>query len=219
MKTYLFFAYREWAINIYQWLSNNGDSWKLITVDKFCNKEIIDDIKPDIIFFVGWSWVVPKEITDAYPCLCLHPSPLPKYRGGSPIQNQIINGETDSAATIFKMGDEMDAGDIIKQSPLSLDGYLDDILNRIEAVGRNLLYEIIEDYTWDAVQGKVQDDSVATWYPRRRPEYSELRPIDLTEFSAKQIYDMVRCLQPPYPEVFINCKEGKLILEKVRYEL
>ena len=50
----------------------------------------------------------------------LHPSPLPKYRGGSPIQNQIIRGVVDSMVTIFVMNDKIDAGDIIAQSPFLL---------------------------------------------------------------------------------------------------
>ena len=45
----------------------------------------------------------------------LHPSPLPKYRGGSPIQNQIINGESKSAVTLFKINNKIDQGDIIYQ--------------------------------------------------------------------------------------------------------
>ena len=45
----------------------------------------------------------------------LHPSPLPKFRGGSPIQNQIIRGEKISAVTIFKINKIIDGGDIYFQ--------------------------------------------------------------------------------------------------------
>ena len=69
----------------------------------------------------------------------LHPSPLPKYRGGSPIQNQIINGEKNSAVTLFKMTRNLDDGDIYKQIPFSLKGSLDDIFNRIIKLGYWLL--------------------------------------------------------------------------------
>ena len=45
----------------------------------------------------------------------LHPSPLPKFRGGSPIQNQIIRGKKISAVTIFKINKIIDGGDIYFQ--------------------------------------------------------------------------------------------------------
>ena len=56
-----------------------------------------------------------------------HPSPLPKFRGGSPIQNQIINGKSDSAVSIFKISEKLDEGDIIYQKYLSLEGELSKI--------------------------------------------------------------------------------------------
>ena len=49
---------------------------------------------------------------------------LPKYRGGTPLQNQIINDDLDSAVTIFKMTSVMDAGPICSQEYLSLRGDL-----------------------------------------------------------------------------------------------
>jgi len=51
---------------------------------------------------------VPIELIDEYDCYCIHPSDLPKYRGGSPIQNQIIDGVKDSAVTLFKMDYDLD---------------------------------------------------------------------------------------------------------------
>ncbi len=219
MKTYLYFGYREWAINIFNRIRKTGGNWELCTRPALCNKEFIDEIKPDIIFFYGWSWKVADDIIDAYPCLCLHPSPLPKYRGGSPIQNQIINGETESAVTIFKMGKGIDDGHIIKQHPMSLEGYLCDIFDRMVEIGERLTWQIIESYNWDVVQGKPQDESDASYCYRRNPTQSEIFPESFQMVSAELIYDMVRCLQHPYPEVFIKCKTGKLILERVRYEI
>ena len=75
----------------------------------------IDEIarfSPDLVLFYGWSDIIASEIISEYSCLMLHPSPLPKYRGGSPIQNQIINGEVDSAVSIFLMDEGIDTGPI-----------------------------------------------------------------------------------------------------------
>ena len=60
-----------------------------------------------------------------------HEAPLPKFRGGSPLQNQIIRGITKTKTTAFIMNEEIDAGDIILQKDLSLDGSIEDIFFRM----------------------------------------------------------------------------------------
>jgi methionyl-tRNA formyltransferase len=220
MKTYLFFAYRDWATNIFRRISEIEENCILLTNPNLCNKADIDDIKPDIIFFYGWSWIVPQSILNEYLCLCLHPSPLPKYRGGSPIQNQIITGEIKSAVTIFRMNRNMDSGDILWQEEMSLEGMLQDIFDRIENIGYNATLHIINEIKRvGEFLGLPQSEESATYFNRRTPEQSELISSDFDTYDAEYFYNMVRCLQPPYPEVFIKCKTGKLIIEKVRYEL
>jgi methionyl-tRNA formyltransferase len=92
----VYYGYRDWAINIFSKLEI---SEKYLITSK--NYSILEHIEPNLVFFIGWSDIIPKEIIEKYTCICLHPSPLPKYRGGSPIQHQIINGEVDSAVTFF----------------------------------------------------------------------------------------------------------------------
>ena len=98
-------------------------------------QQALDQENPDLVLFYGWSWKIEESVIDNYRCLMLHPSPLPKYRGGSPIQNQIINGETSSAVTIIEMTNELDAGDILAQEKFSLDGNIADILKKITRIG------------------------------------------------------------------------------------
>jgi len=220
MRTFLFFGYRDWAINIFKSVSAScGDQWLLVTDKRSCNKEFIDKLKPAIIFFYGWSWIVPGEIVNNYCCLCLHPSPLPRYRGGSPIQNQIMAGETESAVTIFKMNGELDAGDIVFQEEMSLAGYLQNILIRIEKLGIKGTIKIIEDYNNDYVGGKQQDNEKATYCKRRTPEQARIYFGGLVKHDVDYFYNLIRCSQPPYPECYIEFDRGRLIIEKVRYEL
>ena len=100
-------------------------------------------IKPDLILWYGWSNLVSEKVISNFFSVMRHPSPLPKYRGGSPIQNQIINGETEGAVTIFKMNNEVDEGDIIYQDFLSLEGDLNKILNDITEIGIELTKKMI----------------------------------------------------------------------------
>ena len=93
MKRVLCVGYRDWAIEIYEKLSTDlsGVTFVIIKSESEFDDFDLFEFCPDIILFYGWSSIIPNEIIDKYKCLMLHPSALPKFRGGSPIQNQIIN--------------------------------------------------------------------------------------------------------------------------------
>ena len=71
--------------------------------------------KPDLIVVAAYGQIIPKEILKIprYGCLNVHPSLLPKYRGPSPIQAAILNGDKETGVTIIKMTEKVDAGPII----------------------------------------------------------------------------------------------------------
>ena len=131
MNTIAYVAYREWAFKILKKLNNKNNKIVILTPNKKIKSKIpIFYIKPNdnnkilsilrknkvkVVMFYGWSWIISKQILDNYLCLCLHPSKLPYFRGGSPIQNQIIQNVKQSAVTVFKMNDKIDGGDIYKQ--------------------------------------------------------------------------------------------------------
>ena len=218
MKRFLFFAYRDWAINIFKNVSTLDDEFILITNKELCNIELINSLKPDIIFLYGWSWMVNEEIINNYTCLCLHPSKLPKFRGGSPIQNQIINNEKESAVTIFKMGMGLDNGPIYFQEDFNLNGYLSEIFNRIEILGIKGTNQFIQDFKNNNVKFIEQNNEDATIYKRLKPSNSEIKPEDFMNYDAEYFYNKVRSLQKPYPECYIKCKNGKIIIKKIDYE-
>lgn len=78
------------------------------------------DFEPDLILTAAYGQIIPKELLDypQYHCINTHGSLLPKYRGGSPIQTALINGETYTGMTLMFMEEKMDAGDILKQEKL-----------------------------------------------------------------------------------------------------
>ena len=79
--------------------------------------------KPDLILTCSYGKIIPKEILD-YPehkCINIHPSLLPKYRGATPIQSAILNGETTAGISLYIMTPELDAGPIVKQIELNID--------------------------------------------------------------------------------------------------
>lgn len=129
-------GYRDWAISIYKSLMAETDhEFLLIDSKEEFSSDKIYSFAPSIVLFYGWSWIVPPDLINNFNCLMLHPSPLPKYRGGSPLQNQIINFEKDSAVSIFLMDEGLDTGPICAQQSFSLDGDLTDIFMRIKTIG------------------------------------------------------------------------------------
>ena len=210
-----FCAYRDWALDVFTEVQTSFPNMKLIKDNKeFQDKQKLFK-KDDIIFFIGWSWILPKDIVEKYKCICLHPSPLPKYRGGSPIQNQVVRGESDSAVSFFRMTDKLDAGDIFWQKPFSLSGNLNDILLRIRNLAPLGIIDILNgDYTIIK-----QDETQKSYFSRRKPSDSKISLNDIKTQTAKQLYDKIRCLQDPYPNAYIVCGDGKkLYFQLADYE-
>ena len=206
-------AYRDWGIDIFNKLKGIYDIVLIETPDQLTQLSNMFH-KNDTIFFLGWSWIVDKNIIDNYNCICLHPSPLPKYRGGNPIQNQIINKEQVSAVSFFKMNDKLDQGKILYQAPFSLKGELNDIFSRIIELGTFGIHHIMASNP----KGIKQDESEATYCKRRKPEESEITIDEIMNKSAHELYDKVRMLNDPYPNAFIRCKNGdKLFITKTHY--
>jgi len=217
MKRVFCVGYREWALRIYKAVQDETDNIVIISRDFNAEKQkgLLEDFKPDYILFFGWSDYVPEEITSNYRCLMLHPSRLPEYREGSPLQNQIINGVKESAVTIFEMNDIMDGGDIYKQVPLSLEGNICDIFQRIEDSGIIATKEILA----GDFQAKAQDECASSVYKRRTPKESEITLGELKTCSAEYLHNKIRMLTDPYPNAFIRMTDGrKLVITATRIE-
>ena len=209
-------GYRQWALNIYDALAKRTDDTYLICRSKSeFNEHSLRDFKPDLILFYGWSWIVSEKLLNDYKCLMLHPSPLPKYRGGSPIQNQIIAGNKKSKVSIFIMNSEIDSGDIVSQDNISLEGTLDSIFEQIEKVGIRLTLKVIK----NGLKAKPQNHNEATYFNRRNKADSEITLDEITGRSSEFLYNKIRMLADPYPNAYIKTKDGKrLVILRARIE-
>ncbi len=223
---FAYFGYRAWAeriLNNLQEVGFNIDSFS-ISRTEYCGEKSSETIDPKTLdrvdfrkyggsLFYGWSWRIPRVIVEGeVPCVCLHPSPLPRYRGGSPIQNQIIAGENESAVTLFKMSKGLDDGPIYYQEKFSLEGRLFDILDRISNIGSDLSRKLLTDFISGNAHTSPQDESLATTCKRRSLEDSELTIGKISMMTSRQIYDFIRALQPPYPQAFFRGVDGKKML-------
>ena len=198
-------GYRDWSLKIYKKLQNNTEHQFLMQLSKQDFSETkIEKFHPDFILFYGWSDIVPSSLIGKFKCLMLHPSSLPKYRGGSPIQNQIIRGEEHSAVSIFLMDDGIDTGPIAKQAYLSLAGSIEEIFERIEISGYKLTKEILT----TGANFVKQNHEQATYFERRKPHESEVTMEELQSKSAEYLKNKIRMLQGPYPKPYITAADG-----------
>ena len=216
MKTIVICSYREWSENISDHLLSEFDKLakfiKIKNKDEF-NQLIKDETKVDLFLFIGWSEIISKNIVDNNMCFCLHPSLLPKYRGGSPIQHQMINLEKLSGVTIFKMNEGIDTGPIYFQESFNLENLdLKDVFQNIIKIGTKGFKLLIKDVLNDKnLKLKEQKQDEATTFKRRIPEQSEITVEDFQSLSANELSNKINSLQDPYPNAFIKCKDGSIL--------
>lgn len=148
------------------------------------------------IYFLHWSRKVPKVITERFECINFHMTDLPYGRGGSPLQNLILNGHSETVLTAIRMDQTLDGGPIYLKRRLELHGTAEAIYGRATRLAAQMISEIEGGAFHPAPQvGPV------TQFKRRGPEMSLLpENPGLVDF-----YDFVRMLDAEgYPRAFIN---------------
>jgi methionyl-tRNA formyltransferase len=131
--------------------------------------------RPDIIVVVAYGKILPPEILalPRYGCLNIHASLLPKWRGASPIQHAIMNGDRVTGVTIMQMDEGMDTGPIVAQKQIEIledDDYVS-VSNMLSVIGGELLIECLADIEERGqVTSTPQLHELATYAPLLRRE-------------------------------------------------
>ncbi len=131
-------------------------------------KEHIDDFKAmdyDLAVTASYGKILPKSFLDIKPCINVHPSMLPKYRGATPIQTALLNGDTMTGVTVMKTEVGMDDGDIFEQKEVEIlpeDDYIS-LLDKLAYVGLDLLIDVLKKIDNGTAVRTPQDDSKATF--------------------------------------------------------
>lgn len=217
-----FLAYRDWALRAIDAISyeRNIDIVDVIrSEDEYKNKVLsYTDGYVDCIVLVGWSWIIKDETLQRFLCVGMHPSDLPKYRGGSPIQHQIINGVEKTKISLMTISpDGVDVGDIWMKEEWDLSGQtMPQILESLSASTEKLLRSFFGSF--GEITPVKQDLSEGSYYKRRKPEESRVTWNELSQMSLKEAYNLVRALGDPYPNIYIEDEEGnKLLFKEVEY--
>ncbi len=123
--------------------------------------------KPDVVTVVAYGNIIPWEILELprLGCINVHPSLLPRYRGASPIQSAILNGEEVTGVSVIFVVPELDAGDIIlqEQEPIHPHDCAGDLHNRLAEKGAKLLSRAVDMIAREEVEATPQEPEYVTY--------------------------------------------------------
>jgi methionyl-tRNA formyltransferase len=171
----------------------------VLTCERLRDPEVVRRIletQPDFVIVAAFGQKLPKEILAAprIGCLNVHPSLLPRLRGGNPIQRAILSGDSVTGVSIMHMSEKMDAGDIALQREVQIgpNETFGTLERRLASLGAHVLVRAVGLMAVGTVPRVPQDESQATYAPRLR-EGEEV--IDWTR-PASEVHNLVRGLSP-----------------------
>jgi len=162
-------------------------------------------LAPDFIIVAAFGQILPKDILDIAPCINLHASLLPKYRGASPVQESILNGDRYTGVTAMLMDEGLDSGDILSYKFLKIpdDILLPELMDKLTKLASVLTIETVKRF--DKISPTPQTRAIST-------HCKKIKKIDgLISFnSALTIYRKYRAFYA-WPDIFLE--SGLKILE------
>lgn len=211
MANYIVATIHPWNIEAFEHYTNKlAGNWHLITNKDKLTVENINNLNPDYIFFPHWSWIVPNEIINNWPCVCFHMTDVPFGRGGSPLQNLIIRGISKTKVSALQMTKQLDAGPVYLKHSMELNGSAEDIFKQLALIIVNMITKIVA-----KKPAPIEQSGDIVCFERRTPEQSEM-PSDL---SPEKSYDFIRMLDAPnYPKAFIKQGGNKFEFSEAKLE-
>lgn len=180
--------------------------------------EIIKNLRPDALVVASYGQILSQEILDIALPINVHGSLLPKYRGASPIQTALINGDTETGITIMKMVYKVDAGDIILQEKLEIlpEDNAETLFEKMGKLGGKLLVKALDLIEENKASFTPQDETKATFTKMLTKESAK---IDFND-TAKNIVNKVRGYYKNPTAYFVyNGEKFKVYSAKERKDL
>ncbi len=171
----------------------------------------------DFIVVVAYGKILPKEILEIpkYGTINIHGSLLPKYRGASPIQESLKNGDDETWLTIMLMSEGMDEGDILSQAKLKVD-IIDNtktIFQKFASLWPNLLYTTLKDYMDWKIFPVKQDEKKVTYCGKIEKENGL---ISFSQQTAKEIYQLFQAYFI-WPGIYMFIEGKRIVIEDCFY--
>ena len=164
----------------------------------------------ELFIVASYGKILTKEILalPKYGTLNIHPSLLPKYRGATPLQSAILNGDTETGVTIMLIDEQMDHGPILTTANYQISAKTSFVLlrNELARLGAQTLIKILPDYLAGKIKPAEQDHTKATYTKKVTKEMGLLNLSDSPEINDRKI----RALNPNPGTYFID-ENGKRI--------
>ena len=174
------------------------------------------DLKADVGALVSYGKIIPQSIIDLFPhgIVNFHPSMLPVYRGPSPIETAIMNGDSFTGLTLMALDKDMDAGDIYYQEKVSInpDDTTETLYSQFGQRGADLMVDKLHQIVDGKIKGVAQDDDLAVYCHMISRQDGDLDPASMT---ARQCYNRLRAFSK-WPKCRINLAGNEVIITKAR---
>lgn len=201
-----------WFSSVRDLAEKNGIPYLTSSINEPENIERVRELRPAFIFSFYYRNMIKPELLEIPDkgALNLHGSYLPKYRGRVPVNWAVINGETETGATLHYMVAKPDAGDIVDQEKVNI-AYTDtahDVFGKVTDAAVTVLRR-----SWpklaDGTASRIPLDLAAgSYFGGRKPEDGR---IDWTK-SAVQIYNLIRGVTHPYPGAFTELNGERVLV-------
>ncbi len=179
--------------------------------------EALEERNEELFIVASYGYLLSQKILNIprYGVLNVHTSLLPRYRGASPIESAILNGDTETGSTIMKMVLKMDAGPILTQTfiPLSDTITKPELFELLAHDGGKLLAETIEPYLRGEILEQEQDHELATYCKKLTKEDGNLTDIQ----DEREKWNRYRAFFG-WPGTFIFDGDIRLKIIKARFE-
>lgn len=203
------------------WAENN--SIEYIEPESLKDENFIKKISEYNLFIVAsYGKIIPKNIIDLpeYKVLNIHPSLLPKYRGSSPLQEQILNDEKNIGVSIMLIDEQVDHGNIVIQKKVDIKDWpinFTQLQAKLAKEGSKLLAEIIPDWVKDKIETKEQNHNEVTFTKKVK------KTDGLLDLSSDQYRNYLKFLAfEDWPKTYFEIKKAdkiiKVIIKKATYK-
>lgn len=164
---------------------------------------------PDMVVVISYGVILRENVLNSAPCINIHPSDLPRYRGPSPIRTAIYNGDTKSAVCLMQMTTELDAGDIYMRQEFDIGQ--NDTNETIEKKVSEIGSRLVVDYLSAPEKYKPVPQTGEITYTRKFTGADEI--IDWAR-TPEQIHNQIRALGAGRTK--INGIEVKILETRVK---
>ncbi len=186
------------------------------------NSDTISNLKtynPKLFIIAGYSTIFKNDLINIplNGTINLHAGRLPQYRGGSPLNWQIINGETKATISVIKVDKGIDTGQVLQHQDILIDKEtnIKDLHNQANKLFPQLIINSLKDFEkTKKFSGQIQDEKNAAYWHQRNDDdgYINFKKLDIN-----QVDRLVRALTNPYPGAWAFLKEKKVRIFRVEF--